>query len=411
VNQSSCRKVGIWIAGVHGDISATLIVGALALTKGLTSQAGLTSELPPMNQLPLATPDNLVFGGIDISDASLVDTAESLYRTSRTVPRELLDAVAEELTAINEDILVNSNFRWNPTGPNPGLPTLSELADEISSGISAFRDRHSLSHVVVVNLTSSEPEPEISSQHATFEGLQTLINENRKDQISPGILYSYAALSEGCSYLNFTPNHGTTLGGIRELANQRNLPFYGNDGKTGETLVKTALAPMFAFRNLQVLSWEGVNMLGNNDGKALNQPANRVAKLRNKGNVLENILGYEPHSGVDINYVPSLGDWKTAWDLIHFQGFLDVKMSMQFTWQGCDSILAAPLVLDMVRFSEFAARNGEAGPMRHLASFFKDPMDVPEMALHTQFERLLKYTEKHLSSQRTATAKRLNQAG
>jgi len=411
MNQSSTNKVGVWIAGAHGDISATLIVGTLALTKGLTSQAGLTTELPPMNQLPLVSPGNLVFGGMDISDVSLVDTAESLYQTSRTVPRELLDAVAEELAAINKDILVNSNFRWNPAGPNPGLPTLTELADEISAGISAFRERHNLSHLVVVNLTSSEPEPAISSQHATLDGLQTLINENHKDQISPSILLVYAALTAGCSYLNFTPNHGTKLGGIRELAQQQNLPFYGNDGKTGETLVKTALAPMFAFRNLQVLSWEGTNMLGNNDGKALHQPANRVAKLRNKGNVLENILGYEPHSGVDINYVPSLGDWKTAWDLIHFQGFLDVKMSMQFTWQGCDSILAAPLVLDMVRFSEFAARSGETGPMRHLASFFKDPMDVPEMALHTQFERLLKYTEKHLLNQQTATASRLNQAG
>ncbi len=411
MNQSSTNKVGVWIAGAHGDISATLIIGTLALTKGLISQAGITTELPPMNRLSLARPGDLIFGGMDISDLSLVDSAESLYKTSRTLSRELLDAVTEELGIINEDILVNNNFKWNPAGPNPSMPTLTELADEITSGIDAFRERHNLSHVVVVNLTSSEPEPEISSQHATIEGLQTLISKNRKDHISPSILLVYTALTASCSYLNFTPNYGTKLGGIRALAQQQCLPFYGNDGKTGETLVKTALAPMFAFRNLQVLSWEGTNMLGNNDGKTLHQPANRVAKLRNKGHVLENILGYEPHSGVDINYVPSLGDWKTAWDLIHFQGFLDVKMSMQFTWQGCDSILAAPLVLDMVRFSEFAARNGEAGPMQHLASFFKDPMDVPEMALHTQFERLLKYTEKHLSNQQATTASRLNQAG
>ena len=169
--------------------------------------------------------------------------------------------------------------------------------------------------------------------------------------------------------------------------------------------MKTALAPMFAWRNLRVMSWEGVNMLGNNDGKALDQPDNRVAKLRNKGNVLQNILGYDPHAGVDINFVPSLGDWKTAWDLIHFQGFLDVKMSMQFTWQGCDSILAAPLVLDMVRLSEFAARNGESGLMRHLAAFFKNPIGVEEMALHSQFERLLRYTERHLAQQRAPQAK------
>jgi len=387
-------KTGLWIAGAHGDLSATLITGTLALSKGLTSQTGLTTALPPMNQLPLISPNQLVFGGIDIKSTSLNDAAESLYRNSGTISRELLDAVSEDLKTIDEDILVNSNLGWHPSEPTS--ETTSSLVTEIRAGISSFKEKHNLRHVVVVNLTSSEPDPQLSSSHDTLDGLQKLIDENHKAQLSSGILYSYTALMEGCTYLNFTPNQGTTLGGIRELAEQQGVPFYGNDGKTGETLVKTALAPMFAFRNLQVLSWEGVNMLGNNDGKALHQSANRAAKLRNKGNVLENILGYEPHSGVDINYVPSLGDWKTAWNLIHFQGFLDVKMSMQFTWQGCDSILAAPLVLDMVRLSEFAARNKESGPMKHLASFFKSPMDVPEMALHTQFERLLKYTEKHL---------------
>ena len=137
-------------------------------------------------------------------------------------------------------------------------------------------------------------------------------------------------------------------------------------------------------------------MLGNNDGATLSDPENRVNKLHNKENVLKNILGYNPHSDVTINYVPSLGDWKTAWDLIHFKGFLDVPMTMQFTWQGCDSILAAPLLLDMARLSEFAARHGEAGPMRHLSCFFKNPIEVDEMALHAQFGMLLEYVEQHL---------------
>jgi myo-inositol-1-phosphate synthase len=154
---------------------------------------------------------------------------------------------------------------------------------------------------------------------------------------------------------------------------------------------------MFVYRNLQVMSWEGVNMLGNGDGKTLSDPNNRVAKLRNKGNVLENILGYPVHSGVNIEYVPSLGDWKTAWDLIHFQGFLDVPMTMQFTWQGCDSILAAPLVLDMVRMSAFAAHNNEHGPMKHLACFFKSPHGVSEMGFQKQFEMLLEYAYQHLA--------------
>jgi myo-inositol-1-phosphate synthase len=399
------HKVGVWIAGAKGDIASTLMVGTLALDQGLVSEAGLTTALPPMNQLPLAPTDRLVFGGVDINPQPLAAAAESLYQTSRTVSREILDAAAPALARVDEDILIEGAMAWKPSGPKPGTPTLLDLGERLRTHIRSFREKHRLSHVVAVNLTSSEPEPKPVPEHDTLEGLQGLIDENRKDLVTPGILYAYATMSEGCSYLNFTPNPGTTLGAIEALAEQQRLPYYGNDGKTGETLVKTALAPMFAYRNLRVLSWEGVNMLGNNDGKALDQPDNRVAKLRNKGNVLENILGYDPHAGVDINFVPSLGDWKTAWDLIHFQGFLDVKMSMQFTWQGCDSILAAPLVLDMVRLSEFAARNAESGLMRHLAAFFKNPIGVEEMALHSQFERLLRYTERHLAQQRAPQAK------
>ncbi len=148
---------------------------------------------------------------------------------------------------------------------------------------------------------------------------------------------------------------------------------------------------MFMMRNLEIMSWQGVNLLGNEDGRALADPARRAGKLKNKDEALTTLLGYPVHSGVVIDYVPSLGDWKTAWDLIHFRGFLDVPMTMQFTWQGCDSILAAPLVLDLVRLCEHAARHGRYGLQRHLACFFKHPLDVGEMALHRQFERLVDY--------------------
>ncbi len=390
-------KIGVWMAGAKGDIASTLMTGTLALEQGLTSDAGITTSLPPMNMLPLATPRDLVFGGLDINPRPLTETAESLYNNSRTISRELLDAVTPELHRIDQDILIDGDMSWRPTDPASGTPTLEQLIQRLRSHIRSFHDKHGLDHVVVVNLVSSEPEPEAVPEHDTLAGLQSLIADNRKDLVTPSICYVYAGMLEGCSYLNFTPNPGATLGAIAELAAQQRLPYYGNDGKTGETLVKTALAPMFAFRNLRVLSWEGVNMLGNNDGRALDNPDNRVAKLRNKGNVLRNILGYEPHAGIDINFVPSLGDWKTAWDLIHFQGFLDVKMTMQFTWQGCDSILAAPLVLDMVRLAAFAAQNGESGLMHHLAAFFKYPIEVEEMDFHRQFERLLEYTERHLT--------------
>jgi myo-inositol-1-phosphate synthase len=127
----------------------------------------------------------------------------------------------------------------------------------------------------------------------------------------------------------------------------------------------------------------------------LADPRHKRLKLRSKELVLKNVLGYRPHSGVSIEYVPSLGSWKTAWDFVHFKGFLDTKMSLQFIWQGCDAILAAPLVLDLIRLAEFANRMGEAGLMSHLACFFKDPIGVKEHSFQRQWTMLLEYVERH----------------
>jgi myo-inositol-1-phosphate synthase len=176
-----------------------------------------------------------------------------------------------------------------------------------------------------------------------------------------------------------------------QLAEKKGVPVMGNDGKTGETLVKSALAPMFMCRNLDVLSWEGFNILGNMDGSVLNHPKNCESKIRTKDQVLAKILGYTPHSRVRIDYVPSLDDQKTAWDFIHFRGFLGAKMSLQFIWQGFDSILAAPLVLDLVRLADLSKRRGESGLMPHLASYFKAPLGVSEHRLYEQYEMLMDY--------------------
>ena len=169
----------------------------------------------------------------------------------------------------------------------------------------------------------------------------------------------------------------------------------GSDGKTGETMLKSAIAPMFKYRNLHVMSWQGYNILGDRDGKVLSNEGPKQSKVTGKDKAISNILGYPLHTHVGIDYVPSLNDWKTAWDFIHFKGFLGVKMCMQFIWQGCDSILAAPLVLDMTRLADFSLKKGEYGPMKHLACFFKDPVGVEDHDLHNQFHLLLNYVEEH----------------
>ena len=140
--------------------------------------------------------------------------------------------------------------------------------------------------------------------------------------------------------------------------------------------MKTVLAPMFAARNLHILSWVGHNIFGNRDGLVLDDPANKASKIRTKDQVVSSIVGYKPQTHVSIEYIESLDDWKTAWNHIHFQGFLGTKMILQFIWQGCDSLLAAPLLLDIVRLTALAQRRGETGVLKHLACFFKSPMGV-----------------------------------
>ena len=162
----------------------------------------------------------------------------------------------------------------------------------------------------------------------------------------------------------------------------------GCDGKTGETLLKSVLAPMFQRRHLKVLSWVGHNIFGNMDGRVLADPANKQTKIASKSHLLSAILGYSPQTHVSIEYIESLGDWKTAWDHVHFQGFLGTPMTLQFIWQGCDSLLAAPLVLDLIRFTALAWRRGDTGRLEFLASFFKSPYGVEEQDFGKQFQML-----------------------
>ena len=152
--------------------------------------------------------------------------------------------------------------------------------------------------------------------------------------------------------------------------------------------MKSALAPMFAARNLNIMSWVGHNIFGNMDGLVLDDPVNKQTKVRSKDRLLGEILGYDPQTHISIEYIKSLGDWKTAWDHIHFQGFLGTPMILQFTWQGCDSLLAAPLVIDLVRLTDKAQRVGEKGLLTFLASFFKSPIGVAENDFVRQFQML-----------------------
>jgi myo-inositol-1-phosphate synthase len=252
----------------------------------------------------------------------------------------------------------------------------------------AFVEAERLDSLIVVNVASTEPPVARDRIPGSWSELDALIDQAEVCPLPASSLYAIAALDLGYSYINFTPSLGSTLPAICELAELRGACHMGRDGKTGETLLKSTLAPMFAKRNLEIMSWVGHNIFGNMDGRVLDDPANKQTKVTSKDQLLGQILGYDPQTLVSIEYIKSLGDWKTAWDHIHFRGFLGAQMMLQFTWQGCDSLLAAPLVLDLVRFTERARRAGATGELDFLASFFKSPLGSDENDFGRQFAAL-----------------------
>jgi myo-inositol-1-phosphate synthase len=249
----------------------------------------------------------------------------------------------------------------------------------------------------VVNVASTEPTSDVSKLPGRWDELERLMASGSSNVLPASSLYAIAALDLGMPYINFTPSLGASPAAIQQLAIERGTCHAGQDGKTGETLMKSVLAPMFAARNLEVLSWVGHNIFGNLDGLVLDDPANKAAKIKGKDQLVSNILGYDPQTLVSIEYIRSLGDWKTAWDHIHFRGFLGTPMTLQFTWQGCDSLLAAPLVLDLVRFVELSRRRGEVGLLSFLGSFFKQPLGLAEHDFSRQFSLLCHWAERHTS--------------
>lgn len=399
---SNDRRVGVWMIGACGSVSTCVVAGAEAMRAGLISRTGMVTELEEFRGLDLVAPENFVFGGSEVRPTDLVAEAEEFGRRNGVLTSDILEAAREGLGRASANVRPGVTLncgdglrRVAPPADRDRLP-LPEIVESLQRDLAEFRAKHALDDVVVVNLASAEREFTVPREYAYLETFLALLAADRRDLFPASVLYAVAALESGCPYVNFTSSLGSNNPAVDELARRRELPHMGRDAKTGETLLKTALAPVFASRNLRVLAWEGHNILGNRDGLVLDVPAHKEGKVRDKDGVLRSLLPDEDlHSRVRIDYVPSLGDWKTAWDFVHFTGFLGARMQLQFTWQGCDSALAAPLVLDLVRLAEFAHRQGERGAMRHLAGFFKAPYTVEEHNFHIQMEMLLDYAQAH----------------
>ncbi len=395
---STCT--GVWIVGARGGVSTCMLAGLAGIKRGLCDSDGVVTDRKEFAGLGLVPLDALVFGGHEIRGGTLREAAQEIRARAGTLSPELIEAVGPDLDEVDARIRPGTALGCGKsiTGLE-GVEKLLEkkfkpakIVEQLVADMSEFASDSSADRLVVLNLSSTEPfRAERPSFLSDLASLKKAIEKGAKG-LSAAVLYAYAAFRAGAAYVNFTPSVASECGALMELAQEMGLPHCGKDGKTGETLMKTALAPMFVERNFRVMSWEGYNIFGNRDAVVLDDPENNLAKTRGKDSALRDILGDDQtHTRVRIDYCPSLDDWKTAWDFIHFKGFAGTKMILQFIWQGCDSMLAAPLALDLARLADNALRRGEKGVMEHVSAFFKQPSDGDHRDFFAQSLKLMEY--------------------
>ena len=394
------KRVGLWLVGAHGGVSTTVAVGWSALKQKLTDDCGLVSQLAPFAGLGLIDWDNMVLGGHEIRQTDSRTEAFQLSGITPAINRELIIRCETELAEFDKNVRPGILYNVGDTirklsdqeFVRDDITTARSAIDRIQADLAEFAGNHDLEQLVVVNLASTEPSIDPDSLPQTWTALKSTLS-TPECPLPASSLYAIAALEKGWPFVNFTPSLGSCPKAIDELAVSTGTCHMGHDGKTGETFLKSVLAPAMANRNLEIMSWVGHNIFGNMDGQVLDDPVNKQTKVTSKDRLLGQILGYNPQTHISIEYIKSLGDWKTAWDHIHFRGFLGTPMIMTFTWQGCDSILAAPLVLDLFRFTELAARKGETGLLTFLSSFFKSPLGTVENDFSAQFRMLTDWAE------------------
>ena len=395
------QKLGIMIVGISGAVASTAVAGIELLRQKSIGTEGLPLAAMPENLTANLLPyENIVFGGWDMIDEDLAAAAV----THNVLTLQQFQAVSEQLEAVKPlPAVVNQAFCHNIEGKNIRVASNHFAAVEaVCNDIRQFKIERDCERVVMINLASTESFIDKDSQtFTTLADFEKALGEN-SPEISPAMIYAYAAISEGAAYGNFTPSVAADIPALVEYARQKGVPLAGKDGKTGQTMIKTVIAPGLKIRALKVAGWYSTNILGNRDGLALSHPDSLKSKVTTKGSVLDDILGYtvEDHL-VDIRYYRPRGDNKEAWDNIDIVGFLGQPMQIKINFLCKDSILAAPLVIEIARLLEYAQRRGESGVQSQLSVFFKLPQvsneatEKPEHALHTQEAMLVEWLNKH----------------
>lgn len=402
-------KLGILLPGL-GAVSTTMIAGTFAVRKGLSKPIGSLTQMgtirlgkrtdkriPAIKEfVPLTELSDVVFGGWDIFE----DNAYEAAMKAGVLDKDLLNAIRPELEKITPmKAVFDQQYVKRLNGRNvKSGKTKMDLADQLRQDIRDFKQKNDCSRLVMVWCGSTEIFIKPSDVHSSLEKLEKGLRENDPN-IPSSMIYAYAAIQEGVPYANGAPNLSADIPALIELADKNRVPICGKDFKTGQTLMKTILAPGFKARLLGLQGWYSTNILGNRDGEVLDDPESFKTKEESKLSVLEHILQPELYPDlydkfshvVRINYYPPRGDNKEGWDNIDIFGWLGYPMQIKVDFLCRDSILAAPIVLDLALFLDLASRTGFKGIQEWLSFYFKSPMTAPGLyPEHDLFIQLMK---------------------
>jgi myo-inositol-1-phosphate synthase len=420
-------KLGILIPGM-GAVATTFVAGVEAVRKGISHPIGSLTQMGTIRLgkrtdgrspllkdfVPLADLDDLVFGGWDIFTDNMYDAA----RKAGVLEKELLDQIKPFLQGIKPmKAVFDKNYVRKLDGPNVKTgKNKMDLAEQVRADIRNFKKKTGADRLVMIWCGSTESFIKPSAIHSSVKAFEKALLAS-DENIPPSMIYAYAALMEGVPYANGAPNLSVDVPAMHELSRRNNAPICGKDYKTGQTLMKTILAPGFKARMLGLSGWFSTNILGNRDGEVLEDPGSFKTKEESKLSVLEHILQPELYPElygnichkVRINYYPPRGDNKEGWDNIDIFGWLGYPMQIKVDFLCRDSILAAPIVLDVVLFMDLAQRTAELkglGIQEWLSFYFKSPMTAPGLyPEHDLFIQLmkLKNTLRHMKGEELIT--------
>ena len=410
-------RLGVLTPGL-GAVATTFIAGVESIRRGLSKPIGSLTQMatirlgkrtdkrsPSIKEfVPLANLDDLVFGAWD----PIPDDALTAARKAGVLQEKDLEPIADFLAAIKPmPAVFDQKYVSRLSGSNVKKgKSKRDLAEQLRQDIREFKAKHKLDRIVMVWCASTEIYIKAGPQHATIEQFEKAMDRN-DEAIAPSMLYAWAAIMEGVPFANGAPNLTVDTPALLQLALSRGVPVSGKDFKTGQTWMKTVIAPGLKARMLGLEGWYSTNILGNRDGEVLDDPASFKTKEESKLSVLHTILQPELYPElyngfshvVRINYYPPRGDNKEGWDNIDIVGWMGYPMQIKVNFLCRDSILAAPIVLDLALFMDFAQRAGMKGIQEWLSFYFKSPMAAqglqPEHDLFIQ-QTKLKNTLRHL---------------